>query len=256
MLKRMNFRKRKNCWRQDFKKREYVEGILEAAGVTALIAGLFYQSILAGAVLFFPVCILYMRIWEKEKTQKKRREFGRQFLDALQSLSAALNVGYSFENAMAEANKELKVIYQKEDRIRKEWEYMTRQMKINVSLEQILEEFSDRVDQEDVKNFVTVLAAVRKSGGSTAKVVRQTMQQIQEKEEVSREIDTMIAAKKMEFLIMAAIPFVMIAYMSLSFPDFVERLYTEFAGKCVMSACLLFYLAAFWMGMRIIRIEV
>ena len=49
---------------------------------------------------------------------------------------------------------------------------------------------------------------------------------------------------------------VMIAYMSLSFPDFVERLYTEFAGKCVMSACLLFYLAAFWMGMRIIRIEV
>ena len=62
---------------------------------------------------------------------------------------------------------------------------MIRQMKMNLSMERILEEFSWRVDQEDVRNFVTVIAAVKKSGGNMAKVIRKTMFQIQEKEELS-----------------------------------------------------------------------
>lgn len=256
MLKKMSFRRKKNCWRQDFKKWEYVEGITEAAGITAIIAGLFYQSVTAGIILFVPISAFYLHIWEQEKTRKKKRDFTVQFLDALQSLSAALNVGYSLENAMIEANKELKVLYRKEDRIRKEWDYMIRQMKMNIGLEQIMEELSARIEQEDVQNFVTVLASVKKSGGNVAKVVRQTMRQIQEKEDVNREIETMIAAKKMEFLVMAIVPFGMIGYMEIGFPDFVEHLYKGMAGRCVMSICLAGYLAAFRIGMKIIRIEV
>lgn len=119
-----------------------------------------------------------------------------------------------------------------------------------------MEDFAERVDQEDVRNFVTVLATVKKSGGNTAKVVRQTMSQIQEKEEVNQEIETMMAAKKMEFYVMAVIPFGMIGYMVLSFPDFMEQLYHTMAGRIVMSICLLLYLTACRIGLKIIQIEV
>lgn len=197
-----------------------------------------------------------MRIWEQTKLNAKKREFTRQFLDAMQSLSAALNVGYSFENSVVEAGRELRVIYRRNERIIREWAYMMRQMKMNIGTEQIIAEFAERVEQEDVKNFAAVLAAVKKSGGNTAKVIRQTMAQMQEKEEVSREIETVISAKKTEFFVMAAIPFGMIGYMLLCFPDFMEKLYEGTAGRCVMSVCLILYLAAFAMGMKIIRIEV
>mgnify|MGYP000111001997 FL=1 len=160
---------------------------------------------------------MFLYVWEKEILRKKEREFTRQFLDTLQSVSAALNVGYSLENAMLEAEKEMRIMYREQDRIVREWKYMIRQMKMNLSMERILEEFSWRVDQEDVRNFVTVIAAVKKSGGNMAKVIRKTMFQIQEKEELSKEIETVIAAKKMEFLVMAVIPFGMIAYMLVSF---------------------------------------
>ena len=133
---------------------------------------------------------------------------------------------------------------------------MIRQMKMNLSMERILEEFSWRVDQEDVRNFVTVIAAVKKSGGNMAKVIRKTMSQIQEKEELSKEIETVIAAKKMEFLVMAVVPFGMIAYMLVSFPEFMEVLYQGIAGRAVMTGCLLLYLAAFWGGFQMTRIEV
>lgn len=231
-------------------------GILEAAGAVCLTAFLFYRSPQAACLLLIPVGGTYLYVWEREKLRQKEREFTRQFLDALQSVSAALNVGYSLENAMLEAAKEMRIMYQEQDRIMKEWNYMIRQMKMNLGMEQVLEEFSGRVDQEDVRNFVTVIATVKKSGGNMAKVIRQTMSQIQEKEELNQEIDTVIAAKKMEFLVMAVIPFGMIAYMMISFPDFMEILYRGVPGRAVMTGCLLLYLAAFGIGFRMIRIEV
>jgi len=82
------------------------------------------------------------------------------------------------------------------------------------------------------------------------------MSQIQEKEELSKEIETVIAAKKMEFLVMAVVPFGMIAYMLVSFPEFMEVLYQGIAGRAVMTGCLLLYLAAFWGGFQMTRIEV
>ena len=41
-------------------------------------------------------------------------------------------------------------------------EVYDRQMKMNLSMERILVGVSWRVDQEDVRNFVTVIAAVKK----------------------------------------------------------------------------------------------
>ena len=224
-------------------------GGIEAAGAAGLTALLFYRSIAVSPILLLPVGGMFLYVWEKEILRKKEREFTRQFLDTLQSVSAALNVGYSLENAMLEAEKEMRIMY-------REWKYMIRQMKMNLSMERILEEFSWRVDQEDVRNFVTVIAAVKKSGGNMAKVIRKTMFQIQEKEELSKEIETVIAAKKMEFLVMAVIPFGMIAYMLVSFPEFMEVLYQGIAGRAVMTGCLLLYLAAFWSGFQMTRIEV
>lgn len=256
MSKRKNYRKEKNCWRQDIKLREYLVGCVEAAGAAGLIAFLFYRSVPAFLMMLIPVGGTFLYVWEKEKIRKKEMAFSGQFLDALQSVSAALNVGYSLENAMVEAGKELKVMYRDQERIMKEWNYMIRQMRMNVGTEQILEEFSGRICQEDVRNVVTVIVTVKKSGGNLSRVIRQTMIQIQQKSEMEKEIETVISAKKMEFLIMSVVPFGMIAYMMLSFPGFTEVLYTGVFGRVVMTGCLILYMTAFWSGFQMIQIEV
>src|SRR5699024_12073992 len=90
-----SYRKKKNCWRQDIRKGEYLTGCLGAVGAAGLTALLFYRSTVAALVLLLPVGGTFLYVWEKEKLRRKEREFTRQFLDALQSVSAALNVGYS-----------------------------------------------------------------------------------------------------------------------------------------------------------------
>ncbi len=86
--------------------------------------------------------------------------------------------------------------------------------------------------------------------------IRNTTSQIGDKIEVKREIDTLLAAKKYEFQIMSMVPYGIIAYMSLSFSDFMEELYGNVTGIGVMTLCLGIYVALIIFGVRLLRIDV
>ena len=104
------------------------------------IAYLFYDFFLGG-LMFSPFLVIYLRIWEKQYIKKQQQEFCAQFKMSLQSMSSALNVGYSAENALKETAKDLSLIYKKDTRIMREYTYMIHQLNMNVPLEQIWKEF-------------------------------------------------------------------------------------------------------------------
>ena len=68
-----------------------------------------------------------------------------QFREAIRSLSAALNVGYSVENAMREAFRDLQLLYEKEDYIIREFRYMLRQLEMNLPVENVWKEFAPSI---------------------------------------------------------------------------------------------------------------
>ena len=171
-------------------------------------------------------------------------------------MSSALNVGYSVENAMREAWKDLQLLYTKEDKIVKEFRYMVHQLDMKLSMERILQESAERTQDEEVQTFVTVFSMAKKSGGDMVEIIHDAAYQIGEKIDVMKEINAMTAAKRMEFRIMSAIPFVMIGYLKISFPSFLEVLYGNLVGTVIMTVCLAVYLIAFEFGKKIVEIEV
>ena len=74
--------------------------------------------------------------------------------------------------------------------------------------------------------------------------------------DVEREIDTIMSAKRAEFKIMSVIPFAMIGYLKLSFPEFLDVLYGNVAGVLIMSVCLAIYLISYEWGRHMVEIEV
>jgi len=147
-------------------------------------------------------------------------------------------------------------MYKSESRIIKEYEIMIRKLKIHISVGQVLSEFAENVEQEDVDNFVTVFTTAQKSGGDSIVIIKDAVKVISEKMETEKEIQTMIASKKLEFEIMSMIPFGMIGYMKLTFGDFLKVLYGNPAGIIVMSICLALYFTAYIWGRKMIKIEV
>lgn len=234
---------------------EYLRAFLQGSIIIFAVSYLFYDTWIC-AILFSPYLIRYISSWEKQTMKKRQQTFRLQFKEAIQYLSAGLNVGYSVENALREACKELKGMYRKDEMVLREFTYMIRQLHLNMTVESVLQEFATRSGDEDVQMFVTVFNLAKRSGGDTLDIIRGAVRQMGEKIDVEREVQTVISGKKMEFHIMTAIPFAMIVYLRISFPQLLKVLYGNPTGVVIMSACLVVYLAAYEMGKRIVEIEV
>lgn len=203
-----------------------------------------------------PIALLYVKNWEEECCKQKKEEFREQFRESIQTLSAILKVGYSVENAIRETWKEICLIYKKKTRIIKEYETMVHQLDLNMTAEEVMKQFADRVKEEDVENFVTVFGAAKRLGGDSIAIIRHAADAIGEKMEVEREIQVMLTSKKLEFKIMCVIPFVIILYMRSAFPEFMAVLYGNLAGTLFMTICLMVYLTAYQLGKKMTQIEV
>lgn len=251
----MSYKRKKNYWQQGIKKSEYARAYLQGIILISVVSYLFYGTFL-GAILLSPYLVRYIKSWEKQLIQKKRQTFQLQFKEAIQSLSAALNVGYSVENAMRETWKDLRLLYKKDEVIIREFRYMIRQLEMNMTMEAILKGFAVRTDDEEVKTFVDVFSMAKRNGGDMIGIIRNAVSQIGEKIDVKREIDTIMAAKRLEFRIMSAVPFAMICYIKVSFPEFVDVLYGNVLGVVIMTISLVIYTMAYEYGKKIVEIEV
>ena len=220
-----------------------------------LAAYVFYDSF-AVSVLMIPVGIFYMRDCISDLEEKKEREFLGQFRDSIQAVAAGLKAGYSVENAIPGAGRDMEPLYGPDKRIRREFSLMIRQLDMNMAAGPVLEAFAGRTGQEDVENFVNVFAAAKKSGGDSIAVIRNAVRLISDRIDTEKEIRTMIASQKLEFDIMCVVPFAIILYMKVTFGEFLGALYGNAAGICVMTICLLIYAAAYRTGRKIVRIEV
>lgn len=220
-----------------------------------MVVYLFYDSWFA-VFLMIPGLGFYMHSWQEEQCRMKEMEFREQFKTSIQTMASAMNVGYSVENAIRESVKDMNPLFKKECRIKREYIRMIHQLDMNRTVEQVMNEFADRVRQEDVSSFVTVFIAAKRSGGDSITIIKNAVQDISEKIEVEKEIQTLLAAKKLEFKVMCIIPFGIILYMRLAFPEFMNVLYGNLLGTVLMSICLGIYIAAYRIGKRLVDIEV
>lgn len=223
--------------------------------LVAGIAVLFYNTLLAVFPLT-PVLLFYLWNWKQQCCQEKEKVFRQQFKESMTALSASLRVGYSVENALKETAKDLRLLYPPDTRICKEFQYMMHQLEMHFTAEEILTGFARRVNLEEAESFVTVFLTAKRSGGDSVAIIRDTVKIICDKLEVSREIETLMAAKRMEFKVMTAIPFAMMLYMRTSFAEFMSVLYGNPLGIGIMTGCLVIYGGAWYMGRRIVHIEI
>lgn len=203
-----------------------------------------------------PIIYFYRRRKLKSYIRSRKWKLNLEFKEAILALSAALEAGYSAENAFEEAYKDLKQLYQENSMILKELHAIVNQIKMNITVENALSSFSEKTGIEDIQNFSEVFATAKRTGGDLIHVIKITAKIISDKIEVKREILTLIAAKRLEANIMKVIPILILIYLSVTSPGFLDPLYHNFLGTIVMSIFLLCYLGAVLLIDKIIAIEV
>lgn len=238
-----------------FQWKEWVKFAAECIGICVGINYLFYKSVWAFVVMV-PVPFLFYKWKKRACIQERRKQLNYQFKDALYSLNVALQAGYSMETAVSCCIRDLEKLYKEDADILREFRYMETQMHISVPLETLFVDLAGRSGLEDIENFASVFATAKRSGGDLSRIVQKTARMLTDKIEVKKEIEATVAAKKMEQVIMSMMPFGIILYMQLTSPGFLQVLYGNVFGVATMSLCLGIYFLAYWMGQRIVDIEV
>lgn len=236
-----------------FSLTEKIQCLAVSLSATMLLAWLFYRS-LWGMVLFPVVLAVISRQLKREKLKKRKRQLLQEFKAAMQALAAALLAGYSMENAWRETEREMTGLYGQNALIVKELCRMNAAVRVNEPIEQALAEFAGRSGCEEIEDFAEIFLFAKRSGGDYVNIIRTTIQKMNGRMEVEQEIAAVLAGKRLEGRIMNGMPLFILAYMTVTSGDFLDVLYGNALGACIMTAVLAGYGAALRLSARVLEI--
>ena len=235
--------------------REKLTFSLEYAAVGAALVYLFYNRWILFPLLL-PGLIPWLKYCAGKKAEERRKTLTYDFREALDSLTVSLKAGYSVENAFPAAAKDLASILGKDAAMTQELRYISQQSRLSVPIESLILDFARRSGSEDIRNFAAVFTAAKRMGGNMPAIIRSAADAIGGKIDVGREIETALAAKRMEQSIMTVMPCGILLYMRLASPGFLDLMYTSLTGIAIMTACLGAYAIAVLWSRKIVEIEV
>lgn len=248
-------RKKKQYSVYEFTWRDWLEFSLTIFFKGMVICYLFYDSCKA-CLLMVPFAVIDYRKLKKVKKERAKKKLMLEFKALIEALAASLRAGYALEKAFAEAKKDMELIYDNNAVIFEELNNILSGLGMNMEVDILLRDFGERSGIEDIRNFANVVAVAKKSGGNLIRVIEKTVNCISDKLAVEEEIDTLIAAKKLEERIMMIMPYGIIFYLRVSNGEFLQVLYHNGLGIILMSLFLVvIYIAEIWAD-RIMEIQV
>lgn len=240
--------------RYDYSVKEKLKYFCQAAAYIVLLALLCYNSLIF-AVILSPFIPYFLHTRKNKLMEARRWKLNLQFCDGINCISAALESGYSIENAVAEAYHDMKLTYDENAEIMQELKIIIGGINNNMSVEEAFSGLAERSGLEDIQSFADIFATAKRTGGNIMAIIRSTSDVIHTRVELKRELRTVIASKKYEADIMKLIPFAMLLYLRVFSPDMVAALYGNLFGVVFMTVILVIYLILCRVSDYVIKID-
>ncbi|MBP3807254.1 MAG: hypothetical protein VZR64_03855 [Eubacterium sp.] len=235
--------------------RERLVAIGISAAVSLAVVYIYFANLWGVIPASLAGVYIYKVLIENMKRKKRQRILG-QFKAMLIAMQSALEAGNSMERSLREAGEEMRQLYGDKSRIVRELVLIDKKLKLNISLEEALMEFADRVDIKEICDFVEVISAVKKTGGNAIKIIKDTVNRIVEVIELGAELEVMVASKKLEQQMMVFMPAVLILFLRVTSKGFLSPLYDTILGQIIMTVVLGINIFADYLGKRIVDINI
>ena len=225
-------------------------------GAVLFISLVFYKSPIP--VLTVPI-IYPFALKRASFVMDSRRKTGMRnaFRDLMNYLAASFASGRHLEEALEEAREEMLIIYDKKEPLIVEISDVITKLKKGGGREtEILGEFASRADVDEIYDFVEIYGVLRETGGNIVTALEKSAAMIGEKITVENDIKGIIMQKKYEGRLITVMPVIIILFLGLISPGYLEVMYTTIAGRIVMTGALFAVYVAYRMIDGITAIEV
>lgn len=237
-------------------KRENVKYYMTAGAALLFIGYVFYSNVYISAALVF-LSIPLKKLYVKLKIKIRRDVLRQQFRDLLYSLSASVSAGRQMWEAIIESRGNLSLMYSKQEPIMAELEQMGKSIEESrLTDEQLLKDFAYRSGIEEIINFAEVYATCRTTGADVAAMISKASEILMDKMTIDREISTITAQKKAESKIISAMPIIIIIFLNVVSPGYLDNLYHTLLGRFIMTAALMTMGVSYYVMNKIVEVKV
>lgn len=217
----------------------------------AIVAHIFFGNLIVDLIFGTVTGIIAQPIYRKYMINRNLNKLTIQFKDMLDSLNSSVSAGNVMQRAFADAQTDMEFQYGANSFIAKELQTINNGIVNGHVLEDLIMDFGQRSNMEDIINFANVFKIAQRRGGNMKSIITETKNIICDKIEIEQEIKSVVSGTKNELNIMMLMPLLVVPMMS-SFSQ-------EGDNQTVNIAVKLFGIAAFVIayiiGRKIVNIK-
>jgi tight adherence protein B len=224
-----------------------ISGCFGLAGGAASIAA----RVNPGVVLLVAVAVGFLPLfWMNFRRKRRLKAFGRQMPDALELVARALRAGHSLAAGLNLVAGEMT------DPIGKEFGRVFEETNLGISMEEALENMSERIPNLDLRFFATAVILQRQTGGDLAEILDKIGELVRERFKIWGQVQALTGEGRLSGVVLLALPPLLFAAVYRLNPDYVMVLFTDPMGQKMLAGGLVMQLLGAIVIRQIINIKV
>ncbi|UCD28714.1 MAG: type II secretion system F family protein [Planctomycetota bacterium] len=218
--------------------------LLAGCGMALMSKGLIACVAVGLCVMFLPLLVLvYMR-------KRRIRKLVEQLPDVFDLMSQALRAGHALASAIQLVSQQLP------NPVGGEFARVFHEQNLGIKVEDALLNMGDRVDQMDVRFFVTAVLIQRQTGGDLAEILDKIGKVIRDRVQLLGTVQAFTAEGRLSGWVLLALP-VLVFFASLSVnPDYARVLLDTPSGRMMLGVAIGMDLMGMAMIKKIVNIKV
>lgn len=181
--------------------------------------------------------------------EKRRKTFGIQLVEAMNTLSNGLKSGFSFRQALELTARQVP------DPCGLEFRIALHQVDLGVSLPDALRNMTDRLDDKDLELMVTAANLCLQVGGDLPTVFGQIVETIRDRNRIEEKVDALTSQGRMQATIVGLIPFALALIVRSINPEMMKPMFTTILGWTMLLIVIALDVAGYYMIRRIVSIR-
>lgn len=209
--------------------------------VVAAAAGMLLAGLWVG-VLMLGVVPLGARLLVKVRAGRRRAAFADQLDDSLQLMASSLRAGHSLLRAVDAVSQDAA------SPTAEEFARIVNETRVGRDLGDSLDEVAERMGSDDFTWVAQAIAIHREVGGNLAEVLDAVGHTIRERNAIRRQVKALSAEGKLSAIVLGALPFAIIGFISMTNPAYLAKFTASAAGYGMLAAAVvLMLMGGFWL---------
>lgn len=200
--------------------------------------------VLAVTLGFLPIAYVF---WRRKRRMKA---FAAQLPDAMEMLARALRAGQSLPAGFHAVSQEMA------PPLGPEFGRVFEEQNLGISIEDSLEDMTERVPNVDLRFFATSVILQRQTGGDLAEILDKIGYLIRERFQIWGQVQALTGEGRLSGIILMALPILLFVAIYQLNPDYVKILFTHPMGKKMLVGAIVMQVLGALVIRKIVNIKV